>query len=225
MSRLPTDTDLSHLFGIDVDAFDAAAQPARLHCSKCQGSGKFRGRNGKVYGGCFACNGSGLEHVVPIAKPGDCDKCAGSGEWRPGRPCFACNGTGKVKVDVAVDISAIAEAFATAHSKGAKTPTLRLGSFIFSRAPDHGKNAGAIYVKREADHEYLGKVAGGVFRPTMSCDAVTQAEVAKVAASPADAAIAYGQLTKRCSVCGITLTNPESKARGIGPICAEKFGW
>ena len=27
-----------------------------------------------------------------------------------------------------------------------------------------------------------------------------------------------------CCVCGITLTNPESRARGIGPICAEKAG-
>lgn len=30
--------------------------------------------------------------------------------------------------------------------------------------------------------------------------------------------------TRHCCVCGITLTNPESIAIGIGPICAERHG-
>jgi hypothetical protein len=32
------------------------------------------------------------------------------------------------------------------------------------------------------------------------------------------------QRTSHCGVCGLTLKNPESVARGIGPICAEKYG-
>lgn len=33
----------------------------------------------------------------------------------------------------------------------------------------------------------------------------------------------YGRRTKRCAVCGRLLTNAESVARGIGPICAQAF--
>ena len=32
-------------------------------------------------------------------------------------------------------------------------------------------------------------------------------------------------LTTVCSLCGRTLTNDESRTRGIGPICIEKMGW
>ena len=28
-----------------------------------------------------------------------CRRCAGSGDWAPGRTCFACNGSGKQRVD------------------------------------------------------------------------------------------------------------------------------
>jgi hypothetical protein len=37
--------------------------------------------------------------------------------------------------------------------------------------------------------------------------------------------VAYGKRTGACSCCGRELTNGESIDRGIGPICAEKYGW
>lgn len=36
---------------------------------------------------------------------------------------------------------------------------------------------------------------------------------------------AYGKLIGKCGVCGLRLTNDESRARGIGPICAGKWGY
>ena len=36
---------------------------------------------------------------------------------------------------------------------------------------------------------------------------------------------AYGMRTGQCAICGLELTNGESIARGIGPICAEKWGF
>jgi len=219
--------DLSHLFGIDlVDS--GVTPPARVSCAKCGGSGKFRTRSGKLVGSCFACNGSGLEHVVPIAKPGQCEKCAGSGEWRPGRPCFACNGTGKAKVvtpAVAIDVSAIATAFAKAQANSILRPKLRLADFLFSLAPLTGRNAGSIYVKRVSDDQYLGKVTAGQFHAVRECDDATRAQVVEVAADPASAAKAYGLRFGICSCCGRVLTAGESIDRGIGPICAERFGW
>ena len=33
----------------------------------------------------------------------------------------------------------------------------------------------------------------------------------------------YGNATGVCACCGATLTNDESKARGVGPVCAGKY--
>lgn len=39
------------------------------------------------------------------------------------------------------------------------------------------------------------------------------------------AAKMHGQQTGICSCCNAELTNPESIALGIGPICREKWGF
>jgi hypothetical protein len=43
-------------------------------------------------------------------------------------------------------------------------------------------------------------------------------------ADPLGAAMKYGKLAGRCCSCGRDLTDPESIERGIGPVCATKFG-
>ena len=53
----------------------------------------------------------------------------------------------------------------------------------------------------------------------------TEARIAAAIANPAEAAKAHGQRTGECSVCGRELTNKDSRALGIGPICAERFGF
>jgi len=161
-----------------------------------------------------------------------CRKCGGGGKFigwsgRPVGPCFACKGTGfhvaEPRNDPAIDVSKIEIAFATAHKNGVKTPKLRLGAFMFSRAPDHGKNAGSVYVKQGS--EYLGKVTAGKFLATRGCGDDRQAQVIEAAANPDAAAKAYGFRTGSCSCCGRELTNAESIRLGIGPICAEKYGF
>lgn len=162
-----------------------------------------------------------------------CEKCKGSGcfvsySGRNIGQCFACRGTGLVlvaKPEADIDVSAISTAFAAAMANKVKTPKLRLDIFTFSRAPDTGKNAGSIYVKVAANGEYLGKVTGGKFMPTLACDDGTSARVVAVAADPYNAAVAYGVKMSACSVCGLTLTNPTSIELGIGPICRAKYGW
>jgi hypothetical protein len=42
-------------------------------------------------------------------------------------------------------------------------------------------------------------------------------------AAPLETAKQYGRLSGRCASCGRDLTDPESIAAGIGPICANKF--
>lgn len=125
----------------------------------------------------------------------------------------------------AVNIEAIEKAFATAQEKGIKRPKMRLAGFKFSLAPAHGRNAGALYVVRVEDDQYLGKIAGGRFVRVRECDDATESQIVEVASDPHNAAIAYGQRTGSCAICGRELTNHASIDLGIGPICASKYGW
>lgn len=218
------DADLSALFGLDMDPGEALDAPANALCGKCNGRGNFLSYTGRVVGQCFTCSGTGLSATAGVEiKEGDCTKCAGTGVWRPGRSCFGCNGTGKEHVAAEINVDAIAKAFASATSNGIKRPKLRLDTFTFSRAPDAGKNAGAIYVKTNG--EYIGKVSAGRFHPTMACDEPMKARVIVAASDPHSSAKAYGAKTGSCSCCGRELTNGESVTLGIGPICRDKFGW
>ena len=59
----------------------------------------------------------------------------------------------------------------------------------------------------------------------IGCNAETEARIIAVAANPAEAAVAYGKMTGACAICGRHLENEESVARGIGPVCAGKYGF
>ena len=107
-----------------------------------------------------------------------------------------------------------------------KRPKLRIADIQFSLAPATGRNAGCIYVVRSSDDTYLGKITqDDKFITSRDCTAADSETVARVAADPAAAATAHGHEFGNCSCCGRELTNPESVARGIGPICAERWGW
>jgi hypothetical protein len=125
-----------------------------------------------------------------------------------------------------LDISHITSAFERARDAGIKRPKLRLfsgiGSYEFSRAPDTGRNPGAVYVNDDRG-AYLGMVTQGKFRKSRDCDAGNEQEVMKVCTDPAQAAIAYGKKFGCCSVCNRELSDPVSVERGIGPICADRF--
>ena len=226
MATTLQDADLATLFGIEMDiSADIATNTAAILCAKCHGGGKFIGYNGRALGPCFACNGSGLARTACVTlKPGDCVKCAGTGEYSHGRACFACGGTGREVTPETIVISAVETALTTAYVNGIKRPKLRLDGFVFSRAPDTGKNAGALYVKTKSG-EYLGKVCEGMFHAVMTCSAATKTHIIEAAADPHKAAKAYGLKVGECSCCGRELTNKESIELGIGPICRDKFGW
>jgi len=107
-----------------------------------------------------------------------------------------------------------------------KRPKLRIADIQFSLAPASGRNAGCIYVVRASDDTYLGKITPeDKFITSRDCTAADSETVARVAADPAAAATAHGHEYGYCSCCGRELTNPESVARGIGPICADRWGW
>lgn len=122
-------------------------------------------------------------------------------------------------------IARIEEAFAKANASGLVAPKLVIGSLHFSPAKQTGRNPGAIYAKDREEGKYLGKFAEGRFVRSADCDDEKQAMLLSIAADPLAAAVNHGKLTGRCSVCVRKLTDKVSVARGIGPVCAEKFGW
>lgn len=122
----------------------------------------------------------------------------------------------------AVDIDRIAQAFASAVASGIKRPKLKLDLYQFSLAPATGVNAGAIYVK--VSDLYLGKIKDGKFTRSRDCSDEDQAKIIAACADPFAAAVAHGKRTGQCSCCGRQLTDPESIARSIGPICAANWG-
>lgn len=124
----------------------------------------------------------------------------------------------------AVDISGIAKLFETATDNDIKRPIFRADGIQISKAPAHGANAGALYVKSN-EGDYLGKIVDGSrFMASREAPADTLGRLQAVAADPTAEAIKYARRTGRCSCCGKGLVDPVSIRAGIGPICAERWG-
>lgn len=131
-----------------------------------------------------------------------------------------------------VSVEALETAFAVARDNGIRYPKLPLTWVENPANPKEGAAQtflfktsvkGPVYVTER--NEYLGKITGGRFFPVRACDAETQGRILAVCADPKQAAVAYGRRFGACCKCGRELTNPASIEAGIGPICAEKYGW
>lgn len=125
-----------------------------------------------------------------------------------------------------VDCTKLHAAFARASEK-LKYPKITLGDIVVSPAGKSSANAGALYVKRGRgyDSPYLGKVMGGKFLKSRDCTTEEAERIAALVNDPMRTAEAYGLQTGNCCMCNRELTDPVSVARGIGPICAENYGW
>jgi len=128
-----------------------------------------------------------------------------------------------------IDLTKINNLFDTAKSNGLKKPRLVCGSLRLSLAPPNGANAGCVYVKDQG--EYAGKItAEGKFfvARTHSGEAgkddTLVHQLHDIAKDPLKVFKVHGQVTGNCSCCGRELTNSDSIALGIGPICAAKWG-
>lgn len=131
----------------------------------------------------------------------------------------------RIETAPVVTVEAIEVAFNNAKQAGVKRPKLRLDTFVFSPAAETSANAGAIYIKNKEDGLYLGKVMNGRLFTSRECTTEASERIVAVASDPAQAAIAYGKKFGACSICGRALTDADSIARGIGPICADNYGF
>jgi hypothetical protein len=106
---------------------------------------------------------------------------------------------------------------------GLKAPGLGYGRLAVSMAKDSSRNPGAIYVKW--DGAYAGKIGtDGILRPMIN-DSELLAALAELEANPRKVACEKGRELGSCVICGLTLTDPVSIERGIGPICWSKWSF
>ena len=129
-----------------------------------------------------------------------------------------------IKPAAVLNLAPVFERFKIAQSKGIKRPKMNVIDFQFSLAPEHGRNAGHLYVK--SGEQYVGKVSGEgeFFRAREISD--DQVEALKVISQDVLlAARAYGQKHGQCSMCRRSLTNEVSIALAMGPVCADNWGF
>lgn len=87
--------------------------------------------------------------------------------------------------------------------------------------PTKGNWAGFVFVRDAA--EYGSGQRYGIQRPGSDYRGDIEAQLRTILADPQAAMAEYGHLTSTCGVCGRTLEDADSIARGIGPVCARKF--
>jgi hypothetical protein len=124
-----------------------------------------------------------------------------------------------------VNLDRIREMFDAAVASGYKKPCYRAEGLKISLASVSGRNAGCLYVVEIEDDAYQGKIDGVTFKAVREARADTLERLQTIAADPAAAAVAYGRRTGTCACCGRELTNHASIEAGIGPICAERWGF
>lgn len=125
---------------------------------------------------------------------------------------------------VAVDLSPVHAMFDKAQEAGLKKLVYRAEGLVLSLAKPGSANPGAIYVKTKGG-EYLGKVLDRKFQANSATTDEHKKALDVIAQNPSKAAQEYGKRTGECSCCGRELTDPNSIAMGIGPICADKWGF
>jgi hypothetical protein len=126
-----------------------------------------------------------------------------------------------------LSLSAVKEMLDKAHSKGVKSPKMRIQGACFIRAKDSSSNPNCLYVKDGAAWEdtYLGKVTPeGKFLKSWDCTEEQEQHIIEVGQDAVKAAKAYGQKFGNCSFCGRGLTTHTSIALSYGPTCADNYG-
>jgi hypothetical protein len=81
--------------------------------------------------------------------------------------------------------------------------------------PTEGKWAGRTFVNVQASDDR---------HPIRNIDSQIKI-LAVITVDPTEALKRYGREIGECGHCHRTLTNPESRQYGVGPICRQKLGW
>jgi hypothetical protein len=93
---------------------------------------------------------------------------------------------------------------------------------VLIEKPTVGNWAGWTFVKDAAVYGWGGRL--GKIEPGGTYVGKSMDKVAAIAADPVSAMAEYGHITGTCGKCRRPLEDPESVARGIGPVCYQKMG-
>jgi hypothetical protein len=135
---------------------------------------------------------------------------------------------------VTVDVTKIEQAFATARERATRkgqmglwTKPLKLRAnevdFVIQPGSQGSQWENMLFVK--SGDRKLGYVKDGTFNPKFSCTPVEKDAIVRACSDPFTAVKAYSKAWSRCGICGQMLTNDGSIERGIGLVCAAKYGW
>jgi hypothetical protein len=122
-----------------------------------------------------------------------------------------------------VDLNIIREKLETAKGNNVRYPKLKAGdNYVFTLSQPTSKNPDHVYVKQ--GEQYLGKInpSGELFGYKLAQKHIDN--IQEIAKDPLESAKAFGRKFGNCGMCNRTLTNHGSIDKGIGPICAEKYG-
>lgn len=94
--------------------------------------------------------------------------------------------------------------------------------FVRIDKPEDGKWQGYVFAKVQASDEFHRL---GMQRPGQGYTGKLQDVLRRIVDDPKGAMTRYGQEIGHCGRCGRTLTDADSRERGIGPDCAKILGW
>lgn len=112
-------------------------------------------------------------------------------------------------------VTTITEPEAIPAGRYAYTGTEGHTVFVKVDTPTEGKWAGRTFVKLQVSGDYRW----------MDRNAQNAAKAAIRAQGIKESALRYGHELGACGLCGLPLTNAQSRADGIGPKCKTKMGW
>jgi hypothetical protein len=92
------------------------------------------------------------------------------------------------------------------------------GFWCIVNRPERGSTLPRYYLR-----QYLG--GQGMVRVTMRPEAMVTIARRIKNAGPRDAMLKFGELLQKCGDCGRDLTNEESRALRVGPVCRARHAW
>jgi hypothetical protein len=165
-----------------------------------------------------------------------CDRAKPVAAPAPKAPsCPPVQGREKIALGDFAGMIALFDKAAAQKSSKAYLPKVRLlceGEKIeLTVAGSSARNPGTINVSTPGGRDnntWFGRILRtGEFEvnPRVTVPGALKITLGEFARNPLDSMVSFGRLTGQCSICARKLVDPVSIDRGIGPICAAKWGF
>jgi hypothetical protein len=163
------------------------------------------------------------------------DSCAQYGSLTQGRLDWVEKLIDRAKnppaAPMAINVAGVRALFDQA-AQALKWPKIRLEGddgtpVVISIAGPKSKYSGQLMVTdggQYPNNRWFGRVEGTEFHASRDTSPAVRALLSGLSDDPEAVIGGYGRLTGGCALCGRALDDPESIDRGVGPVCARKWG-